>query len=340
MERFAKPVAGFAARWGAVAPSARLPRVFRWGRSGYPIWSMSADSVTTRELLDDPRFRGLWEILTSLDSVAVAYSGGVDSTFLLRVAHDALGERAHGVLAVSESLDRNELAAARELAARLEIPIREVETKEYENPEYRRNDANRCYHCKSELFDVVGEYARRAGIAWVLDGSHTGDVGDYRPGLRARNEKGVRSPLLEAGLDKAAIRDFSRRLGLPTWDKPAAPCLASRLPYGTEVTDERLRAVEAAERALRDLGFAVVRVRHHGDIARVEIPIERLAEALAPATRKRIIDGVKSAGFAYVTLDLEGFRSGSLNQALARSVYESGAQLVQVEGPRRQGESV
>lgn len=284
-------------------------------------------------LLEEKPFRALFELLRSLRSVAVAYSGGVDSTFLLKVAHEALGEQARGVLAFSESLDRNELEDALEVAERFDLPVERVETREYENPAYRQNDGARCYHCKSELFTVVKAYARSAGIPYVLDGSHAGDVGDHRPGLRARNEQGVRSPLMEVGMDKEAIRRYSRLLGLPTWDKPAAPCLSSRIPYGSEVTETKLRAVEAAEKCLRGLGFRIVRVRHHGDVARIEVPLDRLADLLDPDVLPAATAGVKDAGFLHVTVDLEGFRSGSLNRALGAG------ELVQLDPVRRSGGS-
>ena len=196
-------------------------------------------------------------------------------------------------------------------------PLRIVETREYDNPAYRRNDGDRCYHCKSELFTVVRGHAAAAGIPHVVDGSNADDVGDYRPGLRARDEQAVRSPLLEAGLDKESVRRFSRALGLPTWDKPAAPCLSSRIPYGTAITGEKLRQVEAAEAGLRELGFRVVRVRHHDQVARVEVPSSELARLLEPGTAAAAAAAVKRAGFLFVAVDLEGFRSGSLNAALA-----------------------
>jgi len=259
----------------------------------------------------------LLDILESLGCCAVAYSGGVDSTFLLAVARAALGGNAVGVLAVSESLDQAELEDARRTAKSIRAPLEIVETREYENPDYRKNDASRCYHCKSELFSVVKVFARERGIPWVLDGSNADDVGDFRPGLRARDEQGVRSPLLEAGLDKALIRKLSQALGLPTWDKAAAPCLASRIPYGTPVTDERLRQIESAEGSLRALGFRQCRVRHHGQVARIEVEPEDIPRLLDPAVRSAALEGVKQAGFLYATLDLEGFRSGSLNRALA-----------------------
>lgn len=266
--------------------------------------------------LDDPKIEALVRRLEGLGRVAVAYSGGVDSAFLLKAAWDVLGENAVGVLAFSESLDRNEFEAAKSLAAQLEIPIRVIETHEYENPAYRRNDGERCYHCKTELFTEVGRFAHSLGIVHVLDGTNLDDLSDYRPGMRAKGERGVVSPLQEAALSKEEIRRHSRALGLPTWDKPAAPCLSSRIPYGSEVTDQKLRQIEAAEAALRSLGFRQLRVRHHGDVARVEVPLVDLPRLLAEPTRDAAVCGIKAAGFLHVALDLEGFRSGSLNAAL------------------------
>jgi uncharacterized protein len=268
------------------------------------------------ELFLDERFLRLVGILESLGSVAIAYSGGVDSTFLLRVARAVLGDKAVGVLAFSESMDQSEFEAARKTADSLNLPLTVIETREYDNPEYRRNDGSRCYHCKTELFTEVKKFAVDGGIPHVLDGSNADDLGDYRPGLRARNEHGVRSPLLEAGLDKAAIRQFSRALGLPTWDKPAAPCLSSRIPYGSPVTYEKLRQIEAAESGLRALGFRVVRVRHHGEVARIEVPVQEVPRLFEETVLPRVIQAVKEAGFLFVAADLEGFRSGSLNAAL------------------------
>lgn len=274
------------------------------------------DAGFTDPVFEDDGFRRLVAILEEMGHLVVAYSGGVDSTFLLRVARGVLGDRATGVLAFSESLDRNEFTAAKGVAEAAGIPVDVIETREYDNPAYRRNDANRCYHCKTELFAEAKKYAAERGIPHVVDGSNADDVGDYRPGLRARDEHEVRSPLLEAGLPKEAIRRYSRALGLPTWDKPAAPCLSSRIPYGTEVSFERLRQVEKAERGLRELGFRVVRVRHHGQIARIEVPVDDLPRLLDAASREAVTATVKKAGFHFVALDLEGFRSGSLNSAL------------------------
>jgi uncharacterized protein len=264
----------------------------------------------------DAKLDRLVQILRECGHVLVAYSGGVDSSFLLRVAHDVLGDRATGVLAFSESLDRNEYRDARKLAADLGLPVRVIETHEYDNEDYRRNDAMRCYHCKSELFTRLAKMARDEGVPYVLDGSNADDQGDYRPGMKARTENGVRSPLIEAGMTKSDIRRHARELGLPTWDKPAAPCLSSRIPYGTPVTHERLRQVEAAEAGLRDLGFLVVRVRHHGDVARIEIPVGDFERLLEVETLEEAVRRVEASGFQHVTLDMKGFRSGSLNEAL------------------------
>ena len=264
----------------------------------------------------DPKFLKLQEILRGLGRVLVAYSGGVDSAFLLKVAHDMLGDDAQGVLAHSESLDRNEYVAARGVAESMGISVRVIETDEYSNENYRRNAPDRCYHCKAELFDRLGEIAAAEGFPWVVDGSNFDDRGDYRPGMKAREERGVRSPLLEAELTKSEIRSYSRQLGLPTWDKPAAPCLSSRIPYGSEVTREKLRQVEAAEAGLRALGFRVLRVRHRGDVATIEIPLEEFSTLLKDGVREAAIQAVTEAGFRCVALDLKGFRSGSLNEAL------------------------
>jgi len=266
----------------------------------------------------DPRFVKLTEILASLGHVAIAYSGGADSVFLLRVAMGVLRDRAVPVLGFSESLDQQEFEEAKRTAQAMGAAVTVVETREYDNPAYRENDGSRCYHCKAELFREVRRVADSLGIPHVVDGSNADDVGDYRPGFRARDEQQVRSPLLEAGLDKAAIRSLSRALGLPTWDKPAAPCLASRIPHGTPVTAEKLRQIEAAERDLKSLGFRVVRVRHHGQVARVEVPSEDVRRLLEPGLRGEVVKAVKRAGFLFVAVDLEGFRSGSLNEALAK----------------------
>ena len=252
-----------------------------------------------------------------LGSAAVAFSGGADSALVLRACRDFLpAGRVAAVTGRSESLKPAELARAAELAALLEVPHEIVDTEELRSPGYLANGTDRCWHCKDELYTRVGERARALGLAFVVDGLNADDRVEERPGARAAAEHGVRSPLREAGLGKAAVRALSRHLGLPTWDKPAEPCLSSRIPFGTEVTPERLAQVRAAEAVLEGLGFPEHRVRHHGAVARIEIPAGDLPRALEPALRAALVAGIKGAGFSFVSLDLEGFRSGSAHEAL------------------------
>jgi uncharacterized protein len=260
----------------------------------------------------------LVRLLQDYRSVVIGYSGGVDSVFLAKLAVDTLGpERVLAVTGKSESLASWMEGIAREVAERFAIPWLEIDTDEVSDPRYAANPSNRCYFCKSELWLRLAEVARERGFHTVADGSNADDVGDHRPGAVAAEEKGVRSPLLEAGLTKADIRAWSRELGLPTWDQPAAPCLASRIPYGLAVTPERLRQIEGAELALRALGFRDFRVRHHADTARLEIHPSELEEAVRLASELHA--AVRAAGFARVTLDLQGYRRGALNEALAPS---------------------
>ena len=246
-------------------------------------------------------------------SVVVAFSGGVDSAYLTAVAHDVLGAGALAVTAVSPSLARREREGAEALARRFGWRHLVVETHEGERPEYVRNDGDRCFWCKATLFEVLAPLAAERGAA-VAVGTNIDDLGDHRPGLRAAREHGILSPLADAGMSKADVRSLAAARGLPVADKPASPCLASRVAYGVEVTPERLRRVDAAEEAVRALGFDVLRVRDHGDLARVEVPIDDLPRLAA--LRAEVHERLSGLGFRFVTLDLAGFRSGSLNAAL------------------------
>lgn len=254
--------------------------------------------------------------LAKAGRVMVAFSGGVDSSYLAWAAHRALGEDALAVTAVSPSYPESHRVVAEEIVARFELAHRFVNTHEMDRAEYRANASDRCYHCKSELFDTMDRLGEELGFDHISYGVNIDDTSDFRPGHRAADEHGVLSPFLDVKLSKQEIRDLSRAAGLPTADLPASACLSSRLPYGTEVTIERLAQVEQGEQALRDLGFRQLRLRHHGELARVEIDPAELPRALEPAMARRIVEVIKPLGFRYVSLDLEGYRMGSLNEVL------------------------
>ena len=260
--------------------------------------------------------RRLYELLATCDSAIVAFSGGVDSSYLAWAAARTLGARCLCVTADSPSYpDRHRQLAqriARDFGLRHEI----VHTTELHRPEYRANPVDRCYYCKHELYTTLTGIARDRGIAVIFDGNNADDRGDYRPGRKAAREFGVRSPLDEADLLKAEIRELSRSAGLPTWDEPASACLSSRIPYHSEVTDEKLRMIERAEDVLHDLGFRVCRVRHHDTLARLEIGQDELVRALEPGLRARIVDELRAIGYQHVTIDLQGYRMGSLNEGV------------------------
>lgn len=269
------------------------------------------DTRTWQERLD-----ALREELRALGRVVVAYSGGVDSSLVLRVAHAVLGERAMGVIGRSDSYAARELELALEQAASFGARVEIVTTGELADPNFRANPVTRCYHCKTQLYSELQRVAARLG-AVVLDGTIADDIGDWRPGRQAASERGVRSPLADLGFTKADVRAAANHYGLASRSKPASPCLASRIPYGTEITREVLQMVEQAEALLRSLGFVELRVRHHGTTARIEVPAAEIARFADSELRARVVAGLKALGYRRITLDLEGFRSGSLNEDIA-----------------------
>jgi uncharacterized protein len=258
----------------------------------------------------------LYRILTDLPSLLIAYSGGVDSAYLAFAATRTLGDRALCVTADSSSYPDRHRQMALRLARTFGFRHEFIQTDEISRPEYRANPANRCYYCKHELYTRLTEVARERGIALIADGSNADDRGDYRPGRQAAREFGVLSPLDAAGLTKAQIRELSRRAGLPTWDEPASACLSSRIPYFSEVTDAKLRMIERAENVLRELGFRICRVRHHDTLARIELGNDEIPRALEPETARTIDRELRGIGYAHVTVDLRGYRTGSLNEGL------------------------
>ena len=258
----------------------------------------------------------LFAVLRGLDRVMVAYSGGADSAYLAWAAHQALGAGAVAVTADSASIPQSHKRDAEAFVRQFGIPHEYIETREFENPDYLKNDANRCFHCKDELFTRLEEIGRARGIHNIIYGVNADDLGDYRPGQHAAGLHQVKAPLVEAGLRKPEIRELSRLAGLPTWDRPAAACLSSRIPYGTPVTIENIQTVERGEEEIKALGFRQFRVRFHGELVRLEIAPDELPKALTPEMARQFTAIFKSLGFKYVTLDLEGYRQGSLNEVL------------------------
>lgn len=264
------------------------------------------------------KFEQLKALFQEMEQALIAYSGGVDSTLVAKIAYDALGDRALAVTAVSPSLLPEELEDAKIQAATIGIPHKLVQTHEMENPNYTSNPVNRCYFCKSELHDTLKPLALQLGYPYVVDGVNADDLHDYRPGIQAAKERGARSPLAEVGITKVEVRQLSQQLGLPWWDKPAQPCLSSRFPYGEEITVAKLQRVGRGEIFLRKLGWQNLRVRSEGDTARIELSPEQIKDFVLKTDLQKVVSAFQDFGFLYVTLDLEGYRSGKLNQILNR----------------------
>jgi len=266
----------------------------------------------------DKRLQNLKKILLNMQSVLIAYSGGLDSTFLVKVASDVLGDKVLAVTAVSAAYPVKEVKAAKDLIKKLKVKHIVIKTKELSNRKFIANTKDRCYWCKQELFSELKSLAKKHKLKYVLDGANYEDTKDFRPGAKAASELGVRSPLKEVGLDKAGIRYLSRKLNLSTWDKASFACLASRFPYGMKINKKNLNKVDKAESFLRDLGFSQVRVRHHDQMARIELAKQEMPRILSEPLRKKIVSCFKKLGYVYVSFDLEGYRTGSMNEPLKK----------------------
>jgi uncharacterized protein len=289
---------------------------------------MFMDNKSTNMM--DIKYKALVAHLRELDGVAVAFSGGVDSTFLLAAAHEALGDRAVAVIGRSPTYPKREYDEALKLADGLGVSVRVIDTLELDDPKFRSNPQNRCFACKTELFTKVLALAKEEGLSSVIEGSNADDLGDFRPGMAAGRSLGVKAPLVELGFTKREIRACSKNMGLPTWNKPALACLSSRIPYGEAISEERLSRIERAEDTMRDMGFVQLRVRDHGEsIARIEVSADDISRLADPRIRREVTQALKALGYQYVCVDLEGYRTGAMNEVISQN------EMVAVERKKR-----